>query len=59
MVSLAKVGVQNLAVGYRASKVAGSSVIDEAGETIGKIDNDMPAKIMLMPVPLTRPPYRR
>src|ERR1700741_5670276 len=36
---LVKVDVQNLAAGYRASKVIGSSVANDANETIGKIDD--------------------
>ena len=31
--------MQKLAVGYRASKVIGSSVINDANEAIGKIDD--------------------
>jgi hypothetical protein len=31
--------VQQLAAGYRASKVIGSSVVNDANETIGKIDD--------------------
>ena len=38
-VQLAKVNVQKLAAGYRASKVIGSSVTNDANETIGKIDD--------------------
>jgi hypothetical protein len=38
-VELAKVNVQKLAAGFRASKVIGTSVINEANETIGKIDD--------------------
>src|SRR6202521_5902330 len=38
-VELAKVNVQKLAAGYRASKVIGSSVVNDANETIGKIDD--------------------
>jgi hypothetical protein len=38
-VDIAKVDVQKVAAGYRASKVIGSSVLNEAGETIGKIDD--------------------
>jgi hypothetical protein len=38
-VVLAKVDVQTLAAGYRASKVIGSNVANEAGETIGKVDD--------------------
>jgi hypothetical protein len=37
-VELAKVNVQKLAAGYRASKVIGSSVVNDANETIGKIE---------------------
>jgi PRC-barrel domain len=36
---VAKVNVQKLAAGYRASKVIGSSVTNPANETIGKIDD--------------------
>jgi sporulation protein YlmC with PRC-barrel domain len=39
MVDLAKVDVQTLSAGYRASKVVGSSVLNDANETIGKIDD--------------------
>jgi hypothetical protein len=38
-VELAKVDVKKLAAGYRASKVIGSSVLNDANETIGKIDD--------------------
>ena len=38
-VELAKVNVQKLAAGYRASKVIGSSVSNDANEIIGKIDD--------------------
>jgi PRC-barrel domain len=38
-VDLAKVDVHTLAAGYRASMVIGSSVINDANETIGKIDD--------------------
>jgi len=38
-VELAKLDVQTLAAGYRASKVIGSSVVNDANETIGKIDD--------------------
>jgi hypothetical protein len=38
-VELVKVDVQKLAAGYRASKVIGSSVVNDANETIGKIDD--------------------
>ena len=38
-VEIAKVDVQKVAAGYRASKVIGSSILNEANETIGKIDD--------------------
>ena len=38
-VELVKVDVQKLAAGYRASKVIGSSVLNDANETIGTIDD--------------------
>ena len=38
-VDIAKVDVQRVAAGYRASKVIGSSVLNDANETIGKIDD--------------------
>jgi hypothetical protein len=38
-VELAKVNVQKLAAGYRASKVIGRSVVNNDNETIGKIDD--------------------
>lgn len=38
-VELVKVDVQSLAAGYRSSKVVGSNVVNDAGETIGKIDD--------------------
>jgi hypothetical protein len=38
-IELAKVDVHTLAAGYRASKVIGSSVVNDANETIGKIDD--------------------
>jgi hypothetical protein len=38
-VDLAKVDVQKLSAGYRASKVVGSSVLNDANEIIGKIDD--------------------
>ena len=37
-VEITKVDVQKVAAGYRASKVVGSSVVNDANETIGKID---------------------
>ena len=38
-VDLVTVDVQKLAAGYRSSSVVGSSVVNEAGETIGKVDD--------------------
>jgi PRC-barrel domain len=38
-VEIAKVDVQKVAAGFRASKVIGSKVLNEASETIGKIDD--------------------
>jgi hypothetical protein len=38
-IELVKVDVQKLAAGYRSSKVLGSSVVNDAKETIGKIDD--------------------
>jgi hypothetical protein len=38
-VDLVKVDVQTLSAGYRASKVIGSNVVNDADETIGKIDD--------------------
>ena len=38
-VELAKIDVQKLSAGYRASKVIGSSVLNDANEAIGKIDD--------------------
>jgi hypothetical protein len=38
-IELAKVDVKMLSAGYRASKVIGSSVLNDANETIGKIDD--------------------
>ena len=38
-VELVKIDVQKLAAGYRASKVIGSSVVNEENEVIGKIDD--------------------
>jgi hypothetical protein len=37
--TIEKVNVQKLAAGYRASKIIGSSVVNNANETIGKIDD--------------------
>ncbi len=38
-VEITKVDVQTVAAGYRASKVIGDSVLNDANETIGKIDD--------------------
>src|ERR1039457_743298 len=38
-VEITKVDVQTVAGGYRASKVTGSSVLNDADKTIGKIDD--------------------
>jgi PRC-barrel domain len=38
-VDLVKVDVQKLSAGYRSSKVVGSSAVNDAKETIGKIDD--------------------
>jgi hypothetical protein len=38
-IELVKVDVQKLAAGYRSSKVVGSSVVNDANDTIGKIDD--------------------
>jgi hypothetical protein len=37
--TIEKVNVQKLAAGYRASKIIGSSVVNNANDTIGKIDD--------------------
>jgi hypothetical protein len=37
-VQLAKVDVVKAATGYRASKVIGASVVNDANETVGKVD---------------------
>ena len=34
-----KVDVQKVSAGYRASKVIGSSIVNDSNETIGKIDD--------------------
>lgn len=38
-VDIAKVNVQKLPAGYRASKVIGSDVLNDANQTIGKVDD--------------------
>jgi hypothetical protein len=37
--AMVKVDPQTLAMGYRASKVVGSTVVNEANETVGTIDD--------------------
>jgi len=37
-VQFVKVDVVEVSTGYRASKVIGSSIVNEAGDTVGKID---------------------
>lgn len=39
IVTLAKVDVQKLTAGYRASKIVGSSVTNDTQENIGKVDD--------------------
>ncbi len=38
-VEIAKVDIQSVAAGYRATKIIGSNVTNELNETIGKIDD--------------------
>ena len=38
-VQLTKVDVIKVATGFRASKVIGSSVVNDAGDTVGKVDD--------------------
>lgn len=38
-IEIAKVDVQKLQAGYRASKVIGSNVVNDANESIGKVDD--------------------
>src|ERR1700681_4471373 len=38
-VSLVRVDVTKLATGFRSSKVVGSAVVNDANETVGKIDD--------------------
>lgn len=38
-VALVKVDPQTLATGYRTSKVVGATVVNDANETVGKIDD--------------------
>jgi sporulation protein YlmC with PRC-barrel domain len=38
-VQLTKVDVVKVATGFRASKVIGSTVVNEAGDTVGKVDD--------------------
>ncbi len=37
-IQLVKVDIVKVSTGYRASKVLGASVVNEAGDTVGKID---------------------
>ena len=48
--AMTKVDTMSLATGYRTSKVVGSSVVNEANETIGTIDD-------LIVTPSERVPY--
>jgi hypothetical protein len=38
-VELVKIDVQELAAGYRSTKVVGASVLNDTGDTIGKIED--------------------
>jgi sporulation protein YlmC with PRC-barrel domain len=38
-VELVKIDVQELAAGYRSTKVVGSKIVNDAGETIGKVED--------------------
>jgi len=38
-IQMVKVDVMKLSTGYRTSKIIGSSVMNDAGETIGKVDD--------------------
>jgi sporulation protein YlmC with PRC-barrel domain len=38
-IELVKLDVQKLAAGYRSSKIIGTSVVNDAGQTIGTIDD--------------------
>ena len=38
-IEMVRVDVQKLSTGYRASKIMGSPILNEVGETIGKIDD--------------------
>ena len=49
-VALVKVDPQTLATGYRTTKVVGASVVNEANETVGAIDD-------LIVTPTERVPY--
>lgn len=49
-VRIEHVDVQKVAAGYRASKIVGSPVVNEANETIGKIDD-------LLVEPSNKAPY--
>lgn len=37
-IQLTKVDVVKMSTGYRASKIIGTSVVNEAGDTVGKVD---------------------
>jgi sporulation protein YlmC with PRC-barrel domain len=50
-VSLIKVDVQKVATGYRASKVIGSAVVNDAGDSIGTVDD------MIVNGETTKAPY--
>lgn len=39
VVEMVKVDVEKLSTGYRASKIIGSNVVNDADETIGKVDD--------------------
>ena len=53
-VNLAKVDVQTLAAGYRASKVTGSNVVNDANETIGEINDLLVSLDGKQPMPFYR-----
>lgn len=38
-IGLIKIDTQTLATGFRASKIVGSAVVNEANDTIGKVDD--------------------
>jgi hypothetical protein len=51
---LVKVDVKTLATGYRTSKVLGSTVVNAANETFGKVDDLIAAHSFPVPVQWTR-----